>query len=189
MVFALGLPCVEDPEEEAHAPSLSTGAKAGIGVGAGIGGLAIIGGLWLCFAVRYRRNRKARLEREALRPVSQVTTVSSPYVDSKSKHLSTVSSAYTMPNSSPPLGHQGNFAPGYAQQPAVFEMDQPQGYGPAFGHGAPSSGSGYGGSQAGYASGYDIGITPVGSPPPGYVGPSPASHAAELSSDGGDTRR
>ena len=56
-VFALGLPCADDDNDEPT--GLSTGAKAGIGVGAGVGGLILLGlALWFCLLAHKRRQKK-----------------------------------------------------------------------------------------------------------------------------------
>lgn len=59
-VFALGLPCADDSDG-----GLSTGAKAGIGVGAGVGGLLLIG---LILFILVRVGRKRLQKRQAPAP-------------------------------------------------------------------------------------------------------------------------
>jgi hypothetical protein len=54
-VFALSLPCADEEEPT----GLSTGAKAGIGVGASVGGLILLGlALWFCLLARKRRQQR-----------------------------------------------------------------------------------------------------------------------------------
>jgi hypothetical protein len=61
-VFALSLPCGGDERESS---GLSTGAKAGIGVGAAAGGLILITlAIWLCLIVRKRRQKKEMQARD-----------------------------------------------------------------------------------------------------------------------------
>jgi hypothetical protein len=58
-VFALGLPCGNDGVDKSSSSGLSTGAKAGIGVGAAVGGLILITlAIWFCWIARKRRQRK-----------------------------------------------------------------------------------------------------------------------------------
>ena len=65
-VFALSLPCEENYEET----GLSTGAKAGIGVGASVGGLILLGlALWFCLLAHKRRQKRI-----AEAPVASGTT-------------------------------------------------------------------------------------------------------------------
>ena len=58
-VFALGLPCADDDDDS----GLSTGAKAGIGVGAAVGGLILITlAIWFCLIARKRRQKRREEE-------------------------------------------------------------------------------------------------------------------------------
>ncbi|KAK5037067.1 hypothetical protein LTR13_004872 [Exophiala sideris] len=154
-VFALGLPCADNPNEK-HS-GLSTGAKAGIGVGVGVAALLLILALWACIAVRHHRRAKMR----KLEPANAAS------VDPK--HMSV---ATTLAPGSPnlqqrndPMGHYG--LAGYAQ---------PHGYTPAFGYmQAQSAHDTYGN--------YGIHPVPVGMPmhmpgPQGYNGiPPPESQS------------
>lgn len=58
-IFAIGLPCAEQKAPSAHM-ELSSGAKAGIGVGAAILAVIIIFGIWGVIAIRNRRKRKMK---------------------------------------------------------------------------------------------------------------------------------
>lgn len=64
---AIKLPQVPPPPEQASPSSqgLSTGAKAGIGVGAAVGGLAIIAAISYLFLVRRRRSARRKRDAEA----------------------------------------------------------------------------------------------------------------------------
>lgn len=113
-VFALGLPCADEP-----ASGLSTGAKAGIGVGAGVGGLLLIGFVLLvliCIG-------KKRLRKRQLPP-----PLSTGYHQPQAKQMSASTGGMTSPASigSPPVGqmspqfHSQSDSLGFPARSAVY---------------------------------------------------------------------
>ena len=134
-VFALGLPCGDDDEEE-HS-GLSTGAKAGIGAGVAVGtlllALAIIA-LWkIC------RRRRENSEKDAI--ASELPVQAAAAGGPETKHLS---AATTMTPGSPAMYpalqtysqsqtpmHQYN----HPQVPEMGGYSNSHGYSPALGHG------------------------------------------------------
>lgn len=74
-VFALGLPCAGSGHS-----GLSTGAKAGIGIGAGVGGLLLVGlVIFIMFLVGKRRLKKRQ---------QSPTTINTSYYPLQEKHMS-----------------------------------------------------------------------------------------------------
>lgn len=141
-VFALGLPCADDNEEKGHS-GLSTGAKAGIGVGIAVGAILLILGIVAC-CLLYRRRKKKR-DPNATRselPVPGTAGAASPpppLGGPDGKHFSTASTmtpgtpvVYPQPQSQPqsqPQMHQYS----NPNVPGVGGYSQSHGYSPAFG--------------------------------------------------------
>lgn len=94
-VFALGLPCADD---NAGGSGLSTGAKAGIGVGAGVVGLLLISSI-LFLLVRVGKKRLRRRQ-----PPPPLNT---GYHQPQEKHMSTSTGAMPSPFG-PGSSHNGH---------------------------------------------------------------------------------
>lgn len=144
-VFALGLPCADDAEEEGGHSGLSTGAKAGIGAAVAVGGILLILGIVALVLVCRRRTKKR--DPDATRSELPVGgTAGAPAavaVGPDGKHFSTAS---TMTPGSPVMYSPPQIQPQTQMQqytnplvPGMGGYSQSHGYSPAFGHSQQSN--------------------------------------------------
>ncbi|KAI1823576.1 hypothetical protein F4861DRAFT_315559 [Xylaria intraflava] len=106
------------------APSLSTGAKAGIGVGAGIGGLAIIAVIvFLLFRRRQRKKNASRNDAEVISPPDEAYPKEGPDSTPGNNHNTQPKSPAELPDTGTLLVKAPPVRPGHDAMPSELSAD------------------------------------------------------------------